>query len=80
MDTNVGTGMFLKVPFGQCSLLDMVPFGYGPFWAWSLLGKVPFGYGPFWGLVPFGWSLLAGPFWPVPYGLVPFDFERGLVI
>ena len=45
-----------------------------PFWAWSLLGMVPFGHGPFWvrsllGMVPFGaWSLLAGPFWPVPFG------------
>ena len=50
------------------------PFGHGPFWVWSLLGIVPFGHGPFWvrsllGMVPFGaWSLLAGPFWPVPFG------------
>ena len=50
-----------------------------PFVSWSLLSLgpfcplVPFGHGPFWVLVPFGWSLLAGPFWPVPFGLVPFD-------
>ena len=44
--------------------------GLGPFWPWSLLGLVPFG----------SWSLLAGPFWPVPYGLVPFDFQRLLVL
>ena len=48
--------------------------GLGPFWLWSLLGL-----GLFW-LVPFGRSLLAGPFLPVPYGLVPFDFQRLLVL
>ena len=63
-------------PFWVWSLLGIVPFGHGPFWVRSLLGMVPFGYGPFWGQVPFGWSLLAGPFWPVPYGLVPYDFQR----
>ena len=59
------------VPFVPWSLLAMVPFV-----PWSLLVMVPFGHGPFWVLVPFGWSLLAGPFWPVPFGLVPFDFQR----
>ena len=58
-----GLQIYCLKSFGQCSLLGMVPFGYRPFWAWSLLGKVPFGYGPFWGLVPFSWSLLAGPLW-----------------
>ena len=62
------------VPFVSWSLLSpgsLVPFGHGPF-----CPLVPFGHGPFWVLVPFGWSLLDGPFWPVPYGLVPFDFQR----
>ena len=44
------------------------------FFSWSLLGL-----GPFW-LVPFGRSLLAGPFLPAPYDLVPFDFQRLLVL
>ena len=44
--------------------------GLGPFWPWYLLGLVPFRC----------WSLLTGPFWPVSYGLVPFDFQRLLVL
>ena len=61
----------LKSPWSLLCLgpfCPLVPFGHGPF-----CPLVPFGHGPFWVLVPFGWSLLAGPFWPVPYGLVPFD-------
>ena len=47
------------VPFVSWSLLSLGPFcPLVPFVPWSLLAMVPFG----------SWSLLAGPFWPVPFG------------
>ena len=53
----------------QIYLMSSCIFGVGLFWLWFLLGL-----GPFWTLL-FKMSLVAGPFWLVPFGSVPFSFN-----